>query len=153
MRSGLRLTFFLINFTVAVLFVLFGAIVSISGDRSPFAVIGAFSFIWPAAAFAVAEVVLFRSGSRSLERTLGATCGLIGAFSFLAMVGSTLLAVVSRWTLGIQFWTSFGGICLTIATYGFWCCWWRAHVAERIQSRGFPVGPPTGQMRVEAIED
>lgn len=148
MRSGLRLTFFLVNLSAAILFLVLGVIASFSGDRSPFAGVGAFFFVWPAVAFGIGEVVLFRRGSRPLERSLGAVCGMMGGLAFLTLIASAL-AAPSNW----EFWLSVGGTCIGVTIYGFWCCWWRMNRADSAKHPGFPVGPPSAVLRVEPLED
>jgi hypothetical protein len=126
--SGWHLVFFLVNFVAAVLWVLICVVcvveVSIGGG-SPFAFAGAVCSFGPAFAFAIAEWLLFVRNFQSLRRPLGIICGLVGALAVFALASDMFRAVVEGGAPGALFWMIFGSISVAVATYGFWCCWYR----------------------------
>jgi hypothetical protein len=139
-----RTIFFAINFTMSVGMVAMcvGVLVGSSGDASPGAFLGGVCFIWPAAAVAIAEWVLYFRKVRRLERPLGIFAGLVGTLALFALVSNAGEAIIKGDSPGISFWLGFGSICLCVAAYGLWCAWLRVRQRTLPEERGFPVGRP-----------
>jgi hypothetical protein len=137
-----RVVFFTVNLTVSLLFVAMcvGSICeTLMGNGSPFALLGGICFVWPAIAFGVAEWALHVRNVRRLASPLGIACGRVGVLGLFALVSNAIEAAVDGSSPGVGFWLAFGGICISVAAYGLWCCWLRCRLRTMPEPRGFPV--------------
>jgi len=143
--SRWHLIFFTINFVAAMAWVIMCVIVVVEvsiGDGSPFALAGAICSIGPAFAFALAEWLFFTRRFDSLRRPLGFGCGAVAAFMAFGFFANVFEAFTFRRRPdapanppGIMFWLIFGSISVAIASYGFYCCWFRLRDRPRHPSR------------------
>lgn len=95
----------------------------------------------PAVAIGFLEWLLYSRQARKLERPLGIFTGLIGLLALFGLISNIGEAIVKGGPSDVLWWLSFGSICLTIAAYGFWCCWMRVRQRTLPHLRGFPVDP------------
>jgi hypothetical protein len=125
----IRTLFFVVNFGAAAAWCLLCVIVIVQimfiESGSPFALLSAVCSIGPATAFALAEIVLFFRGGRTLQRFLGAICGLVGAFAVFGFLSNVVEATTEGADVAVWFWVIFASIAMAIAAYGFLCCWYR----------------------------
>jgi hypothetical protein len=129
MKRPVRTLFFVINFGAAVLWCVLCIVVivqfSVGENSSPFALFGAICSVGPAIAVALAELILFLRGGRTLQRFLGCCCGLVGAFMVFGFLSNVFEAIAEGDSVGGGFWLVFGSVSVAIAGYGFWCCYYR----------------------------
>jgi hypothetical protein len=138
-----RIIFFGVNVAVCLGWIVLTIQFVNGSELSVFAFLFGAIMAAPAVAVGVAEWLLFARHATRLERPLGILAGFIGALSLFGFVANAGEAVVKGESAGVLFWLGFGGICLTIAAYGFWCCWLRVHRRTLPQQRGFPIGDAT----------
>jgi hypothetical protein len=137
-----RTLFFAVNFTLSAgtVAACVGALAEVfGGGGSPGSFIGGACFVGPAAAFALAEWVLYFRNVRGLEVPLGIFAGMGGALSLVALVSTIVEATVTGGSAPIGFWLVFVPVCLSLAGYGFWCAWLRVRRRTLPEERGFPV--------------
>ena len=137
-----RAIFFAVNFAASVLFVISCIVAvgeSLNGAGSPYALGGGVCFVVPAAAYGLAEWLLYVRNVRRLERPLGVVCGVVGAmavFAFVANAGEAMTTPTSGGP-GVLAW-GFAAACFGTAAYGFFCCWKR-FTSDGTSRRGFTV--------------
>jgi nitrate/nitrite transporter NarK len=139
MMSSTRVIFFSINLSACFGWIVISARLFSESEGDLFAVVVCTLMAFPAVVAGVAELLLFSQRAPWLERPLGIVAGIVGAaavFGFLANVGEV---IHSRSSPDVSFWLVFGGACLAVAGYSFWCCWLRLRRRTFAEPRGFPV--------------
>ena len=143
-----RTIFFAINFGASVLMIaasLFGIAAGFAGVGNAPALLGGMLMIGPAILVAMAEWRLYVCKRHSLERTLGTAYGIVAGFIVFAFVSNVAEALYNGWFVGWGFLLGFSAVCMALAGYTFWCCWFRIRRCSTVEARGFPVshGPAT----------
>lgn len=141
-----RAIFFGVNSTVCLgwiglctLFVAPLAVDELGENSLAVAVVVGVGMASPAVVVLVGEWLLFARRWGGLERPLGVVAGLGGALALFAFVANAGEAIMKGGSAGVVFWLGFGGACVVIAAYGFWCCWLRVRRKTFSRVRGFDV--------------
>jgi len=103
----MRTLFFIINLTVARLFMMM-CVAAVGQAASPFSFLAGIMFFPPATAFAIAEWVAWYRHQFAVGKVLGGVCLGLCAFSAFAVVANVIEALQSSWPSGFQWFVVIG---------------------------------------------